>query len=161
MFFNFQGTARHLIDLYKLIVTLFSFAHMFSILWHGIAVIQINVLNSNNTWLHQTQLIEEDNLFKRYISCFYFSTVTITSVGYGDIYGTNFIERAFLIFMLLSSGVAYAFTINSIGAIMENIKRQRKRMNEEKDAIDEYMTANHVPADLRNRILNHITYMYQ
>jgi hypothetical protein len=62
------------------------------------------------------------------VTCFYFSLVTTTSVGYGDISASNYIERCYLIVMLIISGILYAYTINSIGGIMESIKEPKKRM---------------------------------
>lgn len=64
----------------------------------------------------------DSNVFERYIVSFYFSIVTTTSVGYGDISASNSIERAYLIVMLILAGILYAYTINSIGGIMEGIK---------------------------------------
>ena len=62
------------------------------------------------------------SLSEKYIYSIYFSVVTVTTVGYGDITPANHYECFFLIFTLLVSSSVYAFLINSIGNIMENIK---------------------------------------
>jgi len=40
------------------------------------------------------------------------------SIGYGDIYPTTTLEKAFVIFFLLIASFVFAFTINSIGAAL-------------------------------------------
>lgn len=126
--FNFQNEQRQFMDLINLLLTLIFSFHVFSCLWHGIAILEINLFQGESTWLHTSGLIEEENIFVRYNTCFYFSIVTTTSVGYGDISGSNTMERGFLNGMLIISGVLYAYTINSIGEIMQSIKDPKKRM---------------------------------
>ena len=63
----------------------------------------------------------------------------VTTVGYGDITPANYFECLFLIFILLISSSVYAFLINSIGNIMENIKMQEKLRLEDRDILSEYM----------------------
>ena len=57
--------------------------------------------------------------------------MTITTVGYGDITPANPIEALFLIVTLLISSTVYAFLINSIGSLMENIKLSVKLLIED------------------------------
>ena len=47
--------------------------------------------------------------------------VTTSTVGFGDINPITYIECIFTIFVLLSSGIIYAYSINEIGSIMNNI----------------------------------------
>ena len=66
--------------------------------------------------------------------------MTVTTVGYGDITPSNYIECLFLIFallisVLLISSSVYAFLINSIGGIMDNIKLQGKLLIEDIDTM--------------------------
>ena len=48
--------------------------------------------------------------------------VTTSTVGFGDISPVTSLECFFIIFVLLSSGIIYAYSINEIGTIMNNIK---------------------------------------
>jgi hypothetical protein len=148
-------------DLINLLLTLIFSIHIFSCFWHGIALFQINELNQEDTWLHKFDFIQDSSVLRRYVTCFYFSLVTTTSVGYGDISASNYIERSYLIVMLIVSGILYAYTINSIGGIMESIKAPQKRMIEEQDIISEYMKDNKVSKDLKNKILNFLVYMHK
>ena len=47
--------------------------------------------------------------------------VTTSTVGFGDISPITPLECGFIILVLLSSGIIYAYSINEIGCIMNNI----------------------------------------
>ena len=47
-------------------------------------------------------------------------------MGYGDISPQNQIECAFVMFIMMTSGILYAYSINEIGNIMNNIKQFKK-----------------------------------
>ena len=64
----------------------------------------------------------DESILTKYIFSLYFSVVTVTTVGYGDITPSNYIECSFIILTLIISSAVYAFLINSIGNLMENIK---------------------------------------
>lgn len=70
--------------------------------------------------------IGEKHYLIKYVYSLYFGVVTITTIGYGDITPSNWIECLFLIIALLISSSLYAYLINSIGNLMENIKLASK-----------------------------------
>lgn len=88
-------------------------------------------MNVQFTWIDKYGHIDIDQIFKRYIYSLYFAVVTITTVGYGDITPANEIECFFLIVTLLISSTVYAFLINSIGSLMENMKLSFKLLIED------------------------------
>ena len=65
-----------------------------------------------------------------YIYGYYFSTITMSSVGYGDIVPVNTFEVFLsIIFTFISCGV-FAFTINKSGSILEGLSRRGKQKEE-------------------------------
>ena len=56
----------------------------------------------------------ESALSDRYIWSLYWSTTTLTTVGYGDISATNSIEAGFLVFVLMSGVFFYATLLGSV-----------------------------------------------
>lgn len=70
--------------------------------------------------------IQESSWLTQYISAYYFSTVTMITVGYGDIKATSEVEMVLCTFhMIIACGV-FAFTINQIGFIFEQFGKQEK-----------------------------------
>ena len=63
---------------------------------------------------------------KEYAYAFYFSTVTMVSVGFGDISPVNIYEVIICnIFMLIACGM-FAHTINTIGVIAEGLGKKKR-----------------------------------
>ena len=85
-------------------------SHIFACLWilYG--------LNENNedTWLKNKNLLEKGRK-DQYISAYYFATVTMITVGYGDILPSNYDEMILCIITMLIACAVFGYSINIIG----------------------------------------------
>ncbi len=97
--------------LIKLLFRILFLSHIFACLWHFIGNIQ---LEQKNTWMHYKE-IEFEDFYTKYLYSFYFVSVTMNTVGYGDITPQNKLEFLYSIFFIFSACIIFAFTINSIG----------------------------------------------
>lgn len=59
-----------------------------------------------------------------YFKSYYFITVTMTTIGYGDIVPTNVIETIVSIFSMIIACGVFGYTINSIGSIFLELKKE-------------------------------------
>ena len=66
------------------------------------------------SWLEANNLLNEDKL-TLYLYSLYYCTITITTVGYGDITPTNTTEIVFTICMTLITCGVFGYAINNIG----------------------------------------------
>lgn len=64
--------------------------------------------------------ISEKGWFDRYISAYYFSTVTMITVGYGDIVPSNNSEKILCIFTMLIACGVFGYSLNIIGVIIND-----------------------------------------
>lgn len=58
-----------------------------------------------------------------YVNALYFSFITCTTVGYGDISPQTTKERLYGIIMALISCGIFAYAVNTIGSIFSNIEQ--------------------------------------
>lgn len=79
---NWTKTTTSIINLIILILLILYIEHIFSCVWYFVADWQ--EVNGQNNWMSAFG-IESETWEIKYLNGFYFSTVTMLSVGYGDI----------------------------------------------------------------------------
>ena len=63
-------------------------------------------------------LVKNKNHMEIYITSFYYTISTITTVGYGDISGKNTLERGMCIIIMLIGVMAFSFATGSLSSIL-------------------------------------------
>ena len=67
---------------------------------------------------------------KIYTVSLYWSVATITTVGYGDISGTNNLERLFCSMVMIFGVFAFSLANGSVTSIIQNIDSNNAKMEE-------------------------------
>ena len=101
---------------------LFFFAMIFFILCHFITCIWVLTCQMQedpfkNTWMDD-DYIKSLYPFELYITSFYYTVSTVTTVGYGDISGSNVLERAFAIVIMMIGVMSFSFASGSLSSIL-------------------------------------------
>jgi Ion channel len=140
-----------MMSLIKMFVVIILIGHIIACVWHGVA----HYANeSDMTWIKFRGLSQADNI-TLYNYSFYFATMTMTTVGYGgkifviaDITPQNNYERIICnITMFMACGV-FAFSVNSIGIVLQNLYKSRLEYVRSVTLINNFMSKNKIEFQL-------------
>ncbi|EAS05917.2 cation channel family protein (macronuclear) [Tetrahymena thermophila SB210] len=158
-YFSYEKNHKNLVDLLKLLFFVIGICHIFCLFWHGLGQLSINRGETDN-WIQSKNLVDA-NTFERYIYSFYFLAVTMATVGYGDITPQNDMEVLFTAITIFVTCIVYAFSINTIGSIIENIEKKDKKYKENLQIIHGVMREENVSRELKIKISNYVEYLYK
>ncbi|KAL4468171.1 hypothetical protein ABPG72_017152 [Tetrahymena utriculariae] len=158
-YLNYQKNLKNIVDLVTLVFIIACVCHVFCLFWHGLAIYEIKQ-GCSNTWL-QVRGIQDANVFTRYVQSFYYLSVTMITVGYGDITPQTTYEILFTTVTMFVTGFFYAFSLNRIGSIIENIEMKDKSYKESMQVIHRLMREENVSQTLRVQISNYLQYLYK
>ena len=145
------------LSLVKLTFGVFFMSHILACLWHFIGIIQ---WESGGNWLHAYE-IESKEWYIRYIYSYYFVVISMNTVGYGDIVPQTVFERFFTIFIIFFACWIFAYTINSIGIILQDINRKSQEYIRSINLINGYMKEKNICFELQMRIRKYIQFIWQ
>jgi hypothetical protein len=89
-----------------------------------LAVIEKDQLEMTNNWLI-AQGIENESFFTKYLYSLYWSTITILTIGYGDLVPVTNPERIFVILTALIICGVFGYSISSIGKIFKQLQQKK------------------------------------
>ncbi|KAF7830260.1 potassium channel AKT1-like [Senna tora] len=117
--------------------------------------------DSKSSWLGLITNGDTMNLSARYVTAIYWSIVTLSTVGYGDLHPVNSKEMIFDIFyMLFNLGLTAYLIGNMTNLVVHQTSRTRKYRDTVK-ATAGFAQRNHLPAYLREQMLAHLFMKYR
>ncbi|KAM3138826.1 hypothetical protein pb186bvf_009029 [Paramecium bursaria] len=146
------------INLIELIITVLMLAHFMACIWHYVG--SRSLQEFDQSWITKFDL-ENQSLYVKYCYSFYWAATTMATVGYGDIVGQNPYEIICSSILIIFSCGIFAFSINSIGMILNNINQSQSHYKRTLLLINEHMLQNDVSTQLQNKIRNYLKYFYQ
>ena len=113
------------------VLIFFILIHIVACTWLITAHLQ-NDEGVKGTWLEDFPE-ENKNKMALYNIAFYWTVTTITTVGYGDISGTNNIERAYCTIVMILGVLAFSFANGSLTSILASYDSSNAALKEKND----------------------------
>jgi len=87
--------------------------------------------------------------YDKYIASWYFSVMTMSTIGYGDISPVTSAERIVCSLMMLIGAGIYAYVVGSITTTVSNMEASSRRYQELMDMLNTFLDNNNISNDLR------------
>ncbi|KAK7351402.1 hypothetical protein VNO77_10833 [Canavalia gladiata] len=137
-------------------VTLFS-VHFAACFFYFLAVNH----DKKTTWLSLPNDDNQKNLWNLYVTSMYWSIVTLSTVGYGDLHPMNTREMVFdIIFMLFNLGLTSYLIGNMTNLVVHGTSRTR-RYRDTVAAATGFAHRNQLPIRLQEQMLAHLFMKYR
>ncbi|KAL4499085.1 hypothetical protein ABPG72_016987 [Tetrahymena utriculariae] len=95
-----------------------------------------------DNWLVQQQLVDE-HWWIKYINSFYFTTISMVTIGYGDITPVTTIEKLYCTSVAVLGSCFFSYIVNTIGSIFQEISNKEAAIKQQKNNISDYMDYTH------------------
>ncbi|XP_045800436.1 potassium channel KAT1-like isoform X2 [Trifolium pratense] len=99
---------------------------------------------------------KEMSLWDRYVTSMYWSIVTLTTTGYGDLHANNTGEMLFDIFYMLFNLGLTAYIIGNMTNLVVQWTSHTRNFRDTVRAASEFATRNHLPHDKQDQILSYL-----
>ncbi|CAD8122561.1 unnamed protein product [Paramecium sonneborni] len=153
---NLSKKASSIIELIKLIAVLFFIIHMFSCFWFWVGEYSHN--NYGVSWLED--LVDQDWEIQ-YLSSVYYSTVTMFTIGYGDVLPQSNLERIVCCLFIIMASLQLPYSINTVGAIISQISEYGEDKKRKLRIINSYLQKKRIPFQLQSEIRQYLNYYWQ
>ncbi len=140
----------------RLLVVVFLLIHWVACGWFAIAVMEGL---SADSWAAQAG-ITDLGIGQQYLRSIYWSFVTTTTVGYGDIVPTGTIEYVYAIVVMVVGASMYALIIGSVASLVSSIDSSKAAFWNRVEGVNQYLRGRDLPQDLTEQIQNYYDYIW-
>ncbi|CAA0832929.1 Potassium channel KAT1 [Striga hermonthica] len=118
--------------------------------------------NPRRTWIGAVYPnFKQMGLWEKYVAALYWSIVTLTTTGYGDLHAENPREMVFdIMYMLFNLGLT-SYIIGNMTNLAVHWSYRTSNFRETISVASEFSRRNHLPSDIRDQILSHICLKYK
>ncbi|XP_055820092.1 potassium channel KAT3-like [Solanum dulcamara] len=113
--------------------------------------------DTKRTWIGAANPnFKEDSLWDRYITSLYWSIVTLTTTGYGDLHAENTREMLFDIFYMLFNLGLTSYIIGNMTNLVVHWTGYTRNFRDNVEAAQEFAKRNQLSPRIQDQILSHI-----
>jgi len=141
-----------ILKMFKLVVILVFFAHLQACLW-GLVSMWTDPPNWISAFDEQFTSSERPgevaSPLDRYVAALYWSVMTLTSIGYGEMTPLNTPERVLCSLWIMVSGVIWTYVIGSVAAIAVTLNPNQILFENTMDQLNYFMRERQLPFSMR------------
>ena len=146
------------------IISVFKAVFLLAFISHtmGCAFAMMLQLDLDENWLSNYrggELIDSDE-YSRYVVSLYWATISLTTMGYGDVVPANTSERLFCTFVALLGGCVFSYCVGSISSIISSIKGTDHIYRSRVQVVGEYLDFRGVSLSLKRRVRAHYAHSW-
>ena len=156
--FFFNESVSMFLAFLKMFLIIFFIAHWMSCLFFGISNLQDET--GNDSWIRKEN-IQDSRIDEQYIHALYWSFMTMTTVGYGDVVPNTSNEKIVTILIMVVSCAVFAWIMGSIGSIVRMRDTSMQQLKDESQQINAFMIANKLPQPFRKKVKRHLDYLIE
>ncbi|EAR95256.3 cation channel family protein (macronuclear) [Tetrahymena thermophila SB210] len=153
--YQLKGNLQALIEMIKLIFVILFMAHIVACGAMFIQKIEIS-LGNNNAWF-ASHLSE--SWLDKYINAFYWSIVTMVTLGYGDIVPITLNEKLYAIGVALVGCFILSYSMNQVGEILNGLAKSSTLFKEKLQQLNNYFSKNYIERDLQLKVIKYYEYL--
>ncbi|XP_054803575.1 potassium channel KAT1-like [Prosopis cineraria] len=113
--------------------------------------------DSKKTWIGAVYPnYKELSLWDRYVTSIYWSIVTLTTTGYGDLHAENTGEMLFDIFYMLFNLGLTSYIIGNMTNLVVHWTSRTRNFRDTVRAASEFASRNHLPHHIQDQMLSHL-----
>ena len=130
--------------------------HVFACLWVFFSQVMVNE-GSDDSKEETEKISDSDN----YLTAFYFIITTFSTVGYGDISGSNKTEKIFCILVMCVGVTAFAAGTSTLTNLIQNVDTEDKSLNDKIEMLNRLYQDYCLPLQLYENVKKSIKYQYK
>lgn len=113
------------------------------------------------SWLSHPDLESQgDNMSLAYLYAFYYSLMTTTTIGYGDVHPISPPGRLYALIAMAIGACVFSYGVTHVITLMSALNQQNREFREKMDRIATYMSFRNLPHALRSDIREFFHYTH-
>ncbi|XP_074604833.1 eag-like K[+] channel [Brevipalpus obovatus] len=144
-----------------LLMLMFSLvAHWLACIWYviGVEELERNDMNWTVGWIPQLSIrlnydvFNSSDMYTAYTTALYFTSSSLTSVGFGNVAANTSIEKIFSVFSMLIGSLMHAVVFGNVTAIIQRMYARRSQYQTKLRDLKEFFRLHQIPKQLRQRM---------
>ena len=115
----------------------------------------------NNWLLHYNAELANGDSWVRYLTAMYWATVTLTTMGYGDIVPVTNVERIYVIMVALVGAVIFSHCLGTISSLISQVAGVEDRVQAKLRSVQEYLQFRGIPTEVRRKVKAHYQHCWR